>query len=574
MRNDVRLKIILSIGGFFFMGIGQNLSARAKASAGELSPEEKSFATLRDAYVTQFRPLYEKSARAWWDANTTGSDEAFQRRKDAENALVDLHSDKEMFAKVKAFKEGAKIKDPVLARELDVMYRSYLPQQADAELSKKIVALETEVEQLFNTHRSKVDGKELTENDVRKILSDSKDSSAAEKAWKGYMEVGAKIDPKLRELVALRNQVATKLGFPNYFAMRLSLQEIEEKQLIALFDELDGLTRDPFAALKRDIDAAMAGRFSLKPADLRPWHFGDLFFQEAPGIEGVNLDDIYADKDLLALTKTYYTGLDMEVDDILARSDLYEKPGKSPHAFSTSLNRYEDVRVLCNLKPNLYWADTLIHELGHAVYDKYIAKDVPFLLREASHSLTTEGYAMMMGAMVKNEDFLTNALKLPPDMVGPLMASARKSLRAEKLIFARWTQVMTRFEQGMYGNPSQDLGKLWWDLKKKYQMLNPPETVNRPDYAAKIHIVTAPVYYHSYMMGELFACQVHAHIARSVLGIDDPTRTSFFGKKEAGRFMKEKVFGPGNLYSWNELTRFATGEPLSARFFAKQYLGQ
>ena len=131
---------------------------------------------------------------------------------------------------------------------------------------------------------------------------------------------------------------------------------------------------------------------------------------------------------------------------------------------------------------------------------------------------------------------------------------------------------MTRFEQGMYDNPEQDLGKLWWDLKKKYQLLNPPESTSRPDYAAKIHVVTAPVYYHSYLMGELFATQLHSHIATSLLGVSDPRQTAFLGKKEVGTFLREKVFGPGNLYSWNDLTKFATGEPLSAKAFAKLYV--
>lgn len=538
------------------------------------STPEAAFAALRDEYVSNFRPLFEKSSLAWWEANTTGDKKAFERRTEAEKALVDLHSDKAVFAKIKAFKDGGRIKDPKLARELDVMYRSFLPGQADPELLKRIVSLESEVEETFNKHRGEVDGKAVSENDIRQTLSETKDSKAAEKAWKAYMDVGAKVAPKLKEVVGLRNQLAKKLGFANYFAMRLALQEIEEPQLLKLFDELDQLTREPFAALKKEIDSARAAKFGIKIEELRPWHFGDLFFQEAPALEQVNLDDLYKDRDLIALAKKYYESLGLQVDDILARSDLYEKEGKSPHAFSTNLNRGDDVRVLCNLKQNVYWADTLLHELGHAVYDKYIAKDVPFLLHEPSHSLTTEGYAMMIGAVVKNEDFLRRALEIPEAQALPLSQAARRSLRAEKLIFARWSQVMTRFEQGMYGDPDQDLGKLWWDLKKRYQLLNPPETVNRPDYAAKIHVVTAPVYYHSYLMGELFACQVHSHIARNVVKVAGPHQTSFYGSKDAGRYMLDKIFAPGNLYSWNELTTFATGEPLTPKYFVEQNIGQ
>ncbi|MEK7711269.1 MAG: M2 family metallopeptidase [Planctomycetota bacterium] len=535
---------------------------------------EAEFKRLRDDYVTKFRPLFIESETAWWEANTTGSDAAFGRRKAARNKLVELHSDKAVFARLQALKEIGAIKYPLLARELDVMYRTFLPGQSDPDLQKKIIAIENEVEQTFNTHRSKVGQKELTENDVRTVLSDSKDSKEAEAAWKGYMEVGGKIKDKLAMLAGLRNQMAKQLGFPNFFVMKLTLQELDPDELVRLFDELDTLTKEPFAELKKEIDTAMAARFGVSADQLRPWNFGDLFFQEAPNTGGADFDAVYKDKDLLAITKDYYQSMGTPAEDILARSDLYEKPGKSPHAFSTNLNRADDIRVLCNIKANAYWADTLVHELGHAVYDKYIGKDVPFLLHEPSHSMTTEGFAMMMGAMTKNEDFLVKAVKLSPGEAANLAQAARKSLRAEKLIFSRWAQVMMRFEKGMYENPDQNLGELWWNLKKRYQLLNSPESADRPDYAAKIHIVTVPVYYHNYLMGDLFATQVHAYIARSVLGVDDPAKTSFYGRKEAGDYFKEKIFGPGDLYSWNELTRRATGEPLSPKAFAGQYVRQ
>jgi len=533
---------------------------------------EAEFKKLRDDYVARFRPLFIESATAWWEANTTGSDAAFEHRKQAENKLIELHGDKAVFDRLKSIRESGAIKDPILARELDAMYRTFLPGQADAELLKKIVALESGVEKTFNTHRSKVGDKEMTENDVREILSNSSDTKEVEAAWKGYMAVGDKIKGDLKTLVGLRNQVARQLGFPNYFAMKVTLQELDPDELVKLFDDLDTLTGEAFAQLKREIDKAMAARFNVSIEKLRPWNFGDLFFQEAPNSEGVDFDAIYKDKDLVALTNEYYASMGTPSEDIVARSDLFEKPGKSPHAFSTNLDRANDIRVLCNLKSNGYWADTMVHEIGHAVYDKYIGKDVPFLLHEPSHSMTTEGFAMMMGAMTKNEDFLVKAVKMSPGEAANVAAAARKALRSEKLIFSRWSQVMMRFEKGMYENPDQNLGELWWSLKKRYQLLNPPETVDRPDYAAKIHVVTAPVYYHSYMMGDLFGTQLHAYIARHVLGIDDPAKTSFYGEKKAGDSLKEFVYGPGNLYSWNDLTKRATGEPLSPKAFADRYV--
>lgn len=528
------------------------------------------FTPLHDAYLAKLKPLSLEAATAWWNANISGADADFDRKKAADKAIVALNSDKELFAKIKDMHASGKITDPTEKRLLDVMYRTLLAAQADRALQDKIVDLENEVEQIFSTHRSNVNGKELSENDVREVLSKSTSSTECEAAWKGYMAVGAKADGKLKELVKLRNQLATQLGFKSFYQMQLSLQEIDETELLKLLDDLEQQMHPVFAATKGEIDSARGARFKVKAEELRPWHFGDLFFQEAPLDEKVNLDDLYAKADLQELCRAYYASMGLPCDDILARSDLYEKKGKNPHAFCSDLNRAGDIRVLCNLKPNLYWTDTLIHEAGHGVYAKYIAADVPFLLHEESHALTTEGIAQMFGAAIGHEEWLSQALKLNKDEVAKTAATARQSLRTHWLLFAEWTQVMVHFEQGMYSQPEQDLGKLWWDLKKRYQMLNPPETTNRPDYAAKVHVLSTPAYYHSYLLGELFAAQVRNYANTKVLGLPKWDSSCWVNQPKAGAYFKEKIFAPGNRMSWKELTQFATGEPLNPKYFVSQ----
>ncbi len=573
MRTMMILSTVLALGLLAMACYGaQPQPVPAGADSQNLNDAEKEFAALLADYVAKYKPLWLRQAQAWWEASLSGTDEAFQRRKDAENALVELHSDRAILAKLQALRSGGQVKEPLLRRQLELLYLAFLPAQADPALRKKIVGLEADVEQIFNNHRSLVDGAPKTENDVRKVLAETADSAAAEKAWKGYMAVGAKVDGKLKELVGLRNQVARELGFENYFAMSLSLQEIDQTQLLRLFDELDELTRRPFAELKAELDRKMAARFGISVADLRPWNYSDLFFQDDPDVKEVGLDEVFKQRDVLTLAKAYYAGVGLPVDDILARSDLYEKNGKSPHAFCHDMDRAGDIRVLANLQPNTNWMDTMLHELGHGVYDKYTSNALPFVLHEAAHGITTEGIALMFGAMTFNEEWLRDVAKVPDDQAARFAAAARETLRHQKIIFCRWTQVMVRFEHGMYTHPEQHLGRLWWDLKKRYQLLNPPDDPSRPDYGAKMHIVGAPVYYQSYMMGDLFACQVQNYLATKVLGVNDPTRTAFVGRKEAGEYLRTKIFSPGKTLTWDELTRSATGESLSAKYFAQMYL--
>ena len=132
---------------------------------------------------------------------------------------------------------------------------------------------------------------------------------------------------------------------------------------------------------------------------------------------------------------------------------------------------------------------------------------------------------------------------------------------------------MLRFEKGMYENPGQDLNKLWWDMVEKYQLVKRPPGRNAPDYGSKIHIISAPVYYHNYMMGELFASQLHHAIARDVYKGADPDTVVYVGNKAVGQFMRQRVFEPGRTMTWNELTRHATGALLSPEAFARDFRG-
>ncbi len=143
--------------------------------------------------------------------------------------------------------------------------------------------------------------------------------------------------------------------------------------------------------------------------------------------------------------------------------------------------------------------------------------------------------------------------------------------RNQLLIFSRWCQVMLRFEKGMYENPDQDLNALWWSLVSKYQGLKKPEGRNAPDYASKIHIVSAPVYYHNYQMGQLFASQLHRAIAKALYPGLNPKNVIYNGNPKVGAFMREFVFVPGRSLSWNALTKFATGEELNAKAFALDF---
>ena len=544
------------------------------AASPETTERAKKFIAEHEDKV---RPLDIAAGIAWWNANISGKDEDFKKKEVAQNKIDEALSNREKFAELKKLKEAkdrGDIDDKITARCVDVLYLMYLEKQVDPALLKKITALANAVEQKFNVYRAKFDGQEMTDSEVRKVLKNSIDSERRRNVWEASKGVGAVVAGELKELVKLRNEMAKQLAFKNYHALQLHLNEQNGDDLLKLFDDLDQLTRDPFAAAKADIDQRLARNYSIKVADLMPWHYHDPFFQESPAVYQANLDAPFAKADIVQLCRDFYASIGLPIDDVIARSDLFERPGKSPHAFCTDIDRAGDVRVLANIVPNEYWMGTMLHELGHSVYSsKNIPMSLPYVVRFEAHILTTEGVAMQFERFSKSRAWL-DKMGVKIDDPRAFDEAAAKVQRNQLLIFSRWCQVMLRFEKSMYEDPDQDLNKLWWDLVEKYQLVKRPPHRNAPDYASKIHIVSAPVYYHNYMMGQLFASQVHHTIAKEVYNGADPSMVIYVGDKRVGDFMKKKVFEPGRTLDWQGLTKHATGEALSPKSFAADFKGK
>lgn len=543
-------------------------SSAASAAAAATSADER-FRSLYGAYEAKLAEQVKAHGLAWWAAANHGRKEDFERAAALELEIKQLQSDPAVYGQLGALrKEG--VKDPLLARTLEVMYLEFQGNQIPAALRRVLVEGASELEQAFNTSRAQVDGKAVTANEIRSVLSTSDDSAVRRKHWEASKAIGPQIAERLRALVKRRNEAARALGFADYYEMQLVLSEQQPAQVVAIFDELDAITAEPFAAMKAALDARLAKRFGVAVAELAPWHYSDTFFQDSPGVEGLDLDAAFAELDPRVVCTGFFEGIGLPVvTEILERSDLYEREGKVEHAFCADIDRKGDVRVLCNLKSDERWTGTLLHELGHGVYDAHINTELPFLLHSPAHPFTTEGVAELFGTLTRDPAWLAHHTTLPPETREHLTSLAQQESRMDKLIFARWSLVMVHFERALYADPEQDLQALWWSLVERYQGLRRPTPAEgRADWATKIHVVIVPAYYHNYMLGRMFAAQLRGKLAEAVPQALEGGRLSMSGHPEVGRFLQEQVFAPGLRYRWDELVVRATGAPLGAKAFA------
>jgi peptidyl-dipeptidase A len=520
-----------------------------------------------EQFLSVFVPKVTQKSRqlnkAVWILETTGNADAADLKAELDAELRLLYNDRKTYKKLLEWDKDPSLKDPLLKRQLNILIRSYKQNMIPPELLENIVQKEAALAQDYANFRPQVDGKVLTENEILEILKNETDLVRRKKIWEASKEIGQILAPQILDLVRLRNQAAQAMGYADFFQMQLELQEVDGKWLKKIFNDLADRSDAAYAKVIAEIEEKQSKMFGIPKKDLGPWAWGDPFSQEDP-LDRSDLDSLVAGIDINAASHSFYQKMGLDVRPILERSDMYERPGKNQHAFCINIDRENDVRTLNNVQNTIKWMETVLHELGHAIYDLGFDQKLPWLLREPPHMMPTEAMALMAGRQAYRYEALCHLVG-HSEKKEPLLKKADSSLQRRQLIFSRWVLVMTFFESELYKDPQQDLNHLWWSSVEKYQKIRmPPGREGKNDWAAKYHIGLAPVYYFSYLLGEIFASVIEETLIKL-------TGSAGLTSEKAGKFLRQKLFYPGNSMAWSQLVEHVAGQPLCSGAWIAQF---
>lgn len=515
----------------------------------------KTFSEFLEAFLPAFKKKSVQHNKAFWLLETTGMQDAADLKAELDAELKSLLSDPETFKMLQLFEEVEK--DPITKREIQVLLHLFEPNQIPYDLIEKISQKEAFLAQSYAKFRPHFEGKALSENEIRSLLKTEGNPHRRKEIWKSSKEIGNVLAPIILELVHLRNKAAKSLGYNNYFEMQLKVQEVDPKELFALLKEMEEKSQRAYDEMIEHTKAVLREKYQTE--QIGAWAFLEPFCQEDP-LEHEGMDALVKEINIIEAVQSFYQKMGFEVGEILKRSDSFEREGKNQHAFCINMDREKDVRTLNNIQPSIKWLETVLHELGHAIYEEGFSKDLPWLLKEPPHMIPTEAMALLAGRQAYRKEALKELINKEITDFDP-----EEGLKRRQLIFSRWVLVMTEFEKGLYENPSQDLNKLWWSLCEKHQKIGPD--MNRDgcsDWAAKYHIGLAPVYYFSYLLGEMFASSIQELFEKELLSKN-------LTQLKAKEILEQRLFALGNRYPWDQLIEKVTDKKLSCDAWVKEF---
>jgi peptidyl-dipeptidase A len=132
----------------------------------------------------------------------------------------------------------------------------------------------------------------------------------------------------------------------------------------------------------------------------------------------------------------------------------------------------------------------------------------------------------------------------------------------EKVAFLPFGLMIDKWRWGVFSGkiPPSEYNKAWWDLRREYEGIAPPEDRSEADFdpGAKYHIA-ANVPYMRYFLSFVMQFQFHRALCRAAGYTGPLNRCSIYGNKAAGDKLN-KMLEMGQSRPWPEAFEAMTGE--------------
>ena len=563
------------------------VAGNASAANRSIDPQQRADDLLKLVNAA-YKALYTVESEAQWLASTDVKPEHDAASETAGKARAAFNGNPALIREAQdLLKQKSKLK-PITVRELErVLLNAAEGPMTNPKLVADRIKAETEQASTLNGFVFKLDGTNITVNQIDNLLQSSTNLDERRKVWEASKESGPALKPGLVKLQKLRNGVAQELGHKDYFALQVASYEMTTDEMVKLQDEFMRELRPLYLQLHTWAKHELAKKYNQPVPKLIPAHWiNNRWGQEWGGIvEAANLEKFFTNKSPEWIVKTaesFYTGIGFPKlpETFWTASDLYPvKPGenrkKNTHASCWHVDLEHDIRSLMSVEPNEWWFTTAHHELGHAYYFiSYTRPEVPPLLRIGANPAFHEGMGELIALAAGQVPYLESAGILPKGFKEDQTAFLLDNALAHSVPFIFWSSgTMTHWEADVYAKKlSPDKWNArWWDYVKKFQGIEPPSErgENFCDAATKTHINDNPAYYYSYAIATVLKFQLHDHIARKILH-QPPQRCNYAGNKQVGAFLRG-IMEKGGTEDWRKVLRDATGENLSTRAMVEYY---
>jgi peptidyl-dipeptidase A len=418
---------------------------------------------------------------------------------------------------------------------------------------------------------------------IERIMSTSRDPKQLLDVWKGWHAIGPPMRQRYSRFVELSNQGAREMGFKDTGALWRSGYDMPPDDFSADLERLWQQVRPLYVSLHTYVRARLVQKYgaSVVPPDGPiPAHLlGNIWAQQWGDVYSIlglpennqdfNLTELLKAKKLDAkgmvrFGEGFFTSMGFApLPQTFWERSLFTKPADREvvcHASAWDLDNQDDLRIKMCIQVDEGDFVTVHHELGHNFYQRAY-KAQPYLFQNGAndgfHEAIGDAIALAITPEYLHEVGLLD--KVPPaENDIPLLL--KQAL--DRVAFLPFGLLIDQWRWKVFSGEIKpaDYNKSWWELRRKYQGVAPPDERSEADFdpGAKYH-VAANVPYTRYFLAHILEFQFYRSLCKAAGQTGPLNRCTFFGSKEAGAKFN-KMLEMGQSKPWPDALEALTGE--------------
>jgi len=474
-------------------------------------------------------------------------------------------------------------------RKLDLIKLALTtPGPSDPAATAEMARIGAEMEAMYGAGKYCAPGQSdencLDIEEITAIMQKDRDPKKLLEVWTGWHTVSRPMKPLYSRFVDLTNQGARELGYRDAGAMWRSKYDMPPDAFAAEVDRLWNQVKPLYDSLHCYVRTNLTKKYGpevVPPGKPIPAHLlGNIWAQEWGNVydmvapagtdRGYDLTQILeARKELDAdgmvkIGENFFTSLGFApLPKTFWERSLITKPRDRDvvcHASAWDIDDVEDLRVKMCITKTADYFQTIHHELGHNFYQRAYNKK-PFLYKNSAN----DGFHEAVGdtiALSVTPSYLVKIGLL--DKEPPASADIPLLLRdaLDKVAFLPFGIMIDKWRWKVFSGEvtPANYNKAWWDLRRQYQGVAPPNARTEQDFdpGAKYHIA-ANVPYARYFLARILQFQFHRALCQSIKYQGPLNRCSIFGSQEAGTKLN-KMLEMGQSRPWPEALEALAGQ--------------
>ena len=518
--------------------------------------------------------LYAASGHANWAYETNITDDTEALATQAEDLLAEYLP--KAIAASKKF-DGMKLPEDVARQILLLRQSPVVPAPSDAAERGELTTIETSLRgeygkgqycppatsALGKASKGGKGAKCLHIDEIAKTLRTSRTWDELVEAWNGWHSIGAPMKDKYARYVELGNKGAKEIGYNDVGELWRDTFDMKPQDFEADVERLWSEVKPMYDELHCYVRGRLRAKYGK---DKVPEHapiptqiLGDLWAQEwghvydlvepFKGEPSLDVDKKLREKKydaakMVKLGESFFTslGFDALPDTFWKRSQLTRPRDREVicHASAWDVTFAGDLRVKMCIEPTEQDLITIHHELGHVFYYQRYFK-LPVLFQSGANDGFHEGIGDTLAlsvtpAYLKGLGLLDATRGTPTSDHGRINTMMKSAL--EKVAFLPFGLLIDKWRWDVFSGkiPKDAYNRAWWDMKKKYQGVAPPEARTEADFdpGAKFHVPGSTPYIR-YFLARIYQFQFHRALCKAAKQTGPLDTCSIYGNKEAGQ---------------------------------------